>query len=98
VGKPSGCQDHSESVVRGAAEAAGDPAVEFDDAVDRFGAAVAGASGGEEARNCSFQARSVRPRRAISGMGQLGNDSSTFTAMARPSARLLVWYADRSCW
>ena len=47
VGEPSRGQDHSESVVGGVAEAAGDPPVEFDDAVDRFGAAVVGAAGGE---------------------------------------------------
>src|SRR5215213_2536413 len=47
VGEPSGGQDHSESVVCRVAEAAGDPSVEFDDAVHGFGAAVVGSAGGE---------------------------------------------------
>lgn len=47
VGEPSGGQDHPESVVAGVAEAARDAAVEFDDAVDCFGAAVVGSAGGE---------------------------------------------------
>jgi hypothetical protein len=37
-GQVSRGQDHSESVVEWVAEAAGDAAVEFDDAVDGFGA------------------------------------------------------------
>jgi hypothetical protein len=86
VGESSGGQDHPYSVVRGIAEAAGDPAVELDDAVDRFGAAVVGSAGPEVGQgNCSLQARRVRPRRAISGMGQEGNVAST-------------WVAERSCW
>jgi hypothetical protein len=40
-------QDHSESIVVGVAEAAGDAAVELDDAVHGFGAAVVGSAGGE---------------------------------------------------
>src|SRR5829696_1771137 len=47
VGEPSGGQDHSESVVCRVAEAAGDPSVEFDDAVNGLGAAVVGSAGGE---------------------------------------------------
>jgi hypothetical protein len=38
------------------------------------------------------------PQPACSPTGQLGNDSSTFMAMARPSARLVAVNADRSCW
>jgi hypothetical protein len=47
VGEPSCGQDHPKSVVGGVAEPAGDAAVEFDDAVDGFGAAVVGSGGGE---------------------------------------------------
>jgi hypothetical protein len=47
VGQLPGGQDHSESVVVGVAEAAGDAAVELDDAVHGFGAAVVGSAGGE---------------------------------------------------
>src|SRR4051794_10764913 len=47
VGEPSGGQDHSQSIVGWVAKATGDASVEFDDAVDRFGAAVAGPSSGE---------------------------------------------------
>jgi hypothetical protein len=61
VCEASGGQDHSQPVVGGVAEAAGDPSVEFDDAVDGCGAAVAGPVGGEVGRNWSFQARRVRP-------------------------------------
>src|SRR3954468_9116407 len=43
----SGDEEHAESVVVAVAEAAGDAAVEFDEAVDGFGAAVAGAVGVE---------------------------------------------------
>ena len=54
MGEPSGGQDHSESVVGGVAEAAGDASVEFDDAVDRFGAAVVGSAGGEVGQELLF--------------------------------------------
>jgi hypothetical protein len=47
VGESAGGEDHLEPVVGWVAEASGDAAVELDDAVDGFGAAVAGASGGE---------------------------------------------------
>jgi hypothetical protein len=47
VGESSGGEDHAELVVDRVAEAAGDAAVEFDDAVDGFGAAVVGVAGGE---------------------------------------------------
>ena len=47
MGELSSGQDHSESVVGGVAEAAGDSAVEFDDPVDRLGATVVGSAGGE---------------------------------------------------
>lgn len=43
----AGDEEHSEAVVVGVAEAAGDASVEFDEAVDGFGAAVAGAVGVE---------------------------------------------------
>src|SRR4051794_6078085 len=47
VGELSGGQGHSQPVVVGVAEAAGDAAVELDDAVHGFGAAVVGPAGGE---------------------------------------------------
>src|SRR3954470_2480673 len=40
-------EEHAEAVVVAVAEAAGDAAVEFDESVDGFGAAVAGAGGVE---------------------------------------------------
>ena len=54
MGELSGGQDHSESVVGRVAEAAGDTAVEFDDPVDGFGAAVVGAAGGEVGQELVF--------------------------------------------
>src|SRR6476469_7316999 len=38
------------------------------------------------ARTCSRHIRSVRPRRATSGIGQLGNEAMTCSATARPAA------------
>ena len=43
----SGGQEHAEAVVGQVAVAAGEAAVELDDAVDGFGAAVVGSAGGE---------------------------------------------------
>jgi len=43
----AGREDHPEPVVDWVAEASGDAAVEFDDAVDGLGPAVVGSAGGE---------------------------------------------------
>ena len=64
--------------------------MEFDQAVDGFGAAVVGAAGVEVAEELSAHCRRVRPRRAISGIGQLANVSRTWIAIRRPAA-WLVW-------
>lgn len=52
----AGDEEHAEAVVVGVAVAAGDAAVELDDPVDRFGAAVAGAGGGEVGQEGLFWA------------------------------------------
>jgi len=49
-GQPAGDEEHAEAVVVAVAEASGDAAVELDEAVDGFGAAVAGAVGVEVAQ------------------------------------------------
>lgn len=46
-GEASGGEEHAEAVVLSVAVAAGEAAVEFDDSVDGFGAAVVRAAGGE---------------------------------------------------
>ena len=55
-GEASGGEEHSESVVVEVAVAAGEAAVEFDDSVDGFGAAVVGVAGGEVGQECVFPA------------------------------------------
>ncbi len=50
------------------------------------------------ARTCSRHIFRVWPRRATSGIGQVGNDSMTLTAIALPSAGLSPRYIERSCW
>ena len=56
------------------AEAAGNAAAEFDDAVDRFGV-VSGSAGGEVGRNSFRQVRRVRPSLAgvLRGINPRGN-------------------------
>lgn len=43
------------------------------------------------ARKAAFHLRSVRPSRAISGIGQDGKVASTFSAALRPAGRSLWW-------
>jgi hypothetical protein len=85
--------------------------VAFDDAVDGFGASVVGPLGGEVGHELVAPARSVRPSRAISGIGQLGSDSKAEVAILLPSAKLatkpetrraaergtILWGAAQSC-
>jgi hypothetical protein len=47
AGNLRGYEEHAQSIVVSVLKAAGDAAVEFDESVDRFGAAVAGAGGVE---------------------------------------------------
>lgn len=46
-GEAASGEEHAEAVVVAVAEPSGEAAVEFDDPVDRFGAAVVRAAGGE---------------------------------------------------
>jgi hypothetical protein len=78
----SGDEEHAGAVVVAVAEAAGDAAVEFDEAVDGFGAAVAGAAGVEVGQEGYLHCRNVLPRRLISGIGQDGNAAMIFSARA----------------
>src|SRR3954451_15270216 len=64
----SGDEEHAEAVVVAVAEAAGDAAVEFDEAVDGFGAAVAGAAGVEVG-----QERGLPAAQGLAEPGDLGN-------------------------
>ena len=57
----------------------------FDDQVDGFGAAVGVAAGAGAGQHLGLPGlEGVRPRRATSGIGQLGKLAITFSAMARP--------------
>lgn len=63
----------------------------------RFRAAVVGPFRGEVSPTAApSQARRVWPSLEISGIGQLGNDSTTARAIFLPSARLSAVNADRS--
>jgi hypothetical protein len=42
--------------------------------------------------------RRVRPRRATSGIGQVGKEMMTASAIRLPSAGFVAWYMERSCW
>ena len=79
-------------------EAAGDAAVEFDQAVDGFGAAVVGAGGVEVGQERVRHCFRVLPRRAISGIGQVGKLARIFSASRRPAAGLSGGRRCRSCW
>src|SRR5690625_516944 len=52
----AGCEEHAEAVVGEVAVAAGEAAVELDDAVDGLGAPVVGPVGGEVGQKCVFPA------------------------------------------
>ena len=75
-GQPAGDEEHPEAVVVAVAEAAGDAAVELDEAVDGFGAAVAGAVGVEvaEERRCATASGCGRGGR-LRGSGRLAGSS-----------------------
>ena len=72
------------------AEAAGDAAVELDEAVDRLGAAVVGAAGVEVGQNASRHCFRVFPSRFISGIGRVSNDRMRSSAIRRPSSGLVA--------
>ena len=85
MGEFAGGQDHPESIVGGVAEAAGDPAVEFDDAVEGFGAAVAGSAGGEVGQELgppggegAAESGDLGDRAAGEGLDDRQRDPSTF--------------------
>jgi hypothetical protein len=61
------------------AEAAGNAAVEFDEAVDRFGAAVVRAAGVEVGQERLAPLLERLAVSLISGIGQVGSDARTFS-------------------
>lgn len=87
-GESAGGEEHAEPVVVAVAAAACEAAVELDDAsVPPFDERPVV----KYARNASRHRRRVRPSRTISGIGQVWNDSTTFWAIRRPSARSFAW-------
>jgi len=98
VGKSASDEEHAEAVVVAVAEAAGDAAVELDEAVDGFGAAVVCAGGGEVDQERLAPLLQGPARRAISGIGQDENEAITCSAIRRPSAGVSWWNAERSSW
>ena len=98
MGELSGGQDHPESVVGGVAEAAGDAAVEFDDAVDGFGTAVAGPSGGEVGEELLPPGSQRAAEPGDLGNRAAGDDSTIDSAIVLPSANDVAANADRSRW
>jgi hypothetical protein len=62
----------------------------LDEQGDRLGAAVADPVRGEVGQHLGPQVRRVRPSRATSGIGQDGEESSTFSANVRPVAGLVA--------
>jgi hypothetical protein len=78
-------------------EAAGDAAVEFDRAVDGFGAAVADAAGVEVGQERIAPVLQGRAEALIFGTGQVGGDIRSFSAIRRPSAGRDALQAARSC-
>lgn len=69
----------------GVAEASGDAAGEFDQAVDALGAAVVGAAGGEIAQERMVPFDQGPAQAAISGIGQVGKESMICSASSRPA-------------
>jgi hypothetical protein len=68
------------------------------DQVDGVGSAVADLVGVEPGQHVAAPLPRVRPSRATSGIGQVGNETMTCSAIRRPSAGLDAWYMDLSCW
>lgn len=87
----AGDQEHPESVVVEVAVAACDASVQLDDAVDGLRAAAVGAFGREVAQVGGLPRRRVRPRRAISTIGQNAKVATTFSAICLPAARSAVF-------
>ena len=95
-GEAAGDEEHSESVVVGVAEAAGDAAVEFDQPVDGLGPAVVGAAGvevGQERRLPLFQCAS-EPGDLGDGAGGEGVEDLGGDCPARCWCGLVVDRAD----
>ena len=89
--QPAADEEHAEAVVVAVAEASGDAAVEFDEAVDGFGAAVAGAVGVEVG-----QERAAPAAQGLAQAGDLGNWAGRqrvgeLVCEARPAAGFGAW-------
>ncbi len=83
MSESSADEQHAESVVVAVAEVAGDAAVEFDEAVDGFGAAVVGAAGvvvGQERfallLECLGESFDLRDRTRWQRVGEVGGDAT----------------------
>ena len=90
---PACAQHASEAVVGDVAEAVGDSAGGFEDAIDRFGRGPVGrAEGIEVGQDCRLpRCLSVRPRRGTSGIGQVGNEEITSLTSSLPRSGLAWW-------
>jgi len=72
--------------------------MELDDAVDRFGAAIAGPAGGEVGQELSLPRRERAAESGDLGDGAAGNDSTIDSAIFLPSTSDMAANADRSRW
>ena len=72
------------------AESACDAAVDFDDAVDGFGAAVTRPGGAEVGQELVLGTQGAALSSDL-GDGQVWNPSMILTAIARPFGEALVW-------
>jgi hypothetical protein len=91
MGEAAGGEEHAGAVVVAVAVAAGEAAVQFDDAVDRFGAAVVRATDGEVRAERSAPGAQRPAEAANSRIRQVWTVSTSFAAIRHPSARSFAW-------
>ena len=84
-------EEHAEAVVVAVSESAGDAAVEFDEAVHGFCAAVVRAVGVEVAEELATPRGQGLAEALDLGIGQVTKEVRTFSATARPAAWLAWW-------
>ncbi len=97
MGQSATYEQRAWSVMLPVAEAGGNVAVAFHEAVDRVGSDVVRATGVEVGQERLPSLLSVLLSRLISAVGQVGSDARTVSAVGRPSTGFLALSAKGSC-